>query len=183
MTKKAKALFLDRDGVINHEKSGSYIFNEQEFKFYEGAVQAIVKASQIFDYVIVVTNQRGIGRGLMSVADLESIHQFMVKEVELAGGKIDSIYYAPASDRSHYLRKPNVGMGLQAQKDYPEIDFEGSVMIGNNISDMQFGKTLGMKTVFLYTTQAKIDTPHPLIDEQFESLKKWSEQDIVLTPK
>lgn len=171
----AKALFLDRDGVINKEKNGSYIFTKAEFHFYDGALSAIVKLRQHFDYIFVVTNQRGIGRKLMTIGDLNLIHDFLLEQVHNAGGKIDKIYFAPELDNNHPLRKPNNGMGLAAQKDFPDIDFSRSVMVGNNLSDMQFGKSLNMKTVFLHTTQAEIKLPHSLIDNQYDSLVAYAE--------
>ncbi|WP_118972534.1 D-glycero-alpha-D-manno-heptose-1,7-bisphosphate 7-phosphatase [Taibaiella koreensis] len=172
----ASALFLDRDGVINEEKEGSYIFHKDEFVFYPGAVAALVALSGRFDYVFIVTNQRGVGRGYMTEAALLEIHDHLTEAVVAAGGKIDRIYFAPFVDSNHSHRKPNAGMGLDAQKDFPDIDFEQSVMVGNNLSDMQFGKTLGMKTIFLHTTQPAIVLPHPLIDEQYDSLLSWSRE-------
>jgi len=169
-----KALFLDRDGVINKEKKGSYIFHKEEFIFYEGVLKAIARLSGIFDYLIIVTNQRGIGRGLMTEAQLHEIHRHLKDRVENAGGRIDAIYFAPHIDSDHPQRKPNTGMALAAQKDFPDIDFKESVMVGNNLSDMQFGKAMGMKTIFLHSTREKISLPHELIDEQYASLEDYS---------
>lgn len=169
-----RALFLDRDGVINKEKSGSYIFHPGEFEFYEGALEAIATLSTIFDYLIIVTNQRGIGRGLMTEVQLENIHDYLKKSVAAEGGKIDAIYFAPHLDNAHPRRKPNTGMALDAVRDFPDINFEESVMVGNNLSDMQFGKSMNMNTVFLHTTQAAFCLPHPLIDQQFASLYEWA---------
>lgn len=169
-----KALFLDRDGVINEEKDGSYIFHKDEFIFYKGALEALVQLSRQFDYVFIVTNQRGVGRGFMTEAALHEIHDHLTSEVVMAGGRIDSVYFAPSVDRNHSHRKPNTGMALDAKRDFPGLDFAQSVMVGNNLSDMQFGKTMGMKTIFLHTTQDKITLPHELIDEQYDSLAAWS---------
>lgn len=169
-----KALFLDRDGVINEEKDGSYIFHKDEFIFYKGAVEALVQLSRQFDYVFIVTNQRGVGRGFMTETALHEIHDYLTGVVVMAGGKIDKVYFAPHLDRNHSHRKPNTGMALDAKKDFPDLDFKQSVMVGNNLSDMQFGKTMGMKTIFLHTTQDKIALPHELIDEQYDSLFSWN---------
>lgn len=170
-----RALFLDRDGVINQEKDGSYIFTVAEFHFYAGAKEALGRLSRLFDYVIIVTNQRGIGKGLMTVTQLKEIHQYLIHAVEEAGGKIDAVYFAPQVETDHQQRKPNIGMALEARKDFPDIDFSKSVMVGNNLSDMQFGKNAGMKTIFITTTQTPFPLPHPLIDEQFSSLKAWAD--------
>jgi histidinol-phosphate phosphatase family protein len=169
------ALFLDRDGVINEEKDGSYIFHKDEFVFYPGAVEALVQLTNRFDYVFIVTNQRGVGRGYMTEIALLDIHDHLTEEIVAAGGHITRIYFAPSVDSNHSHRKPNTGMALDAQKDFPDIEFDKSVMVGNNLSDMQFGKTMGMKTIFLHTTQPEIALPHPLIDEQYDSLQSWSQ--------
>lgn len=170
-----RALFLDRDGVINKEKPGSYIFHPGEFEFYESACAAMAWLSKFFDYLIIVTNQRGIGKGLMTEEQLEKIHDYLKKSIAAEGGKIDAIYFAPHLDNAHPRRKPNTGMALEAIRDFPDINFEESVMVGNNLSDMQFGKSMAMTTVFLHTTQPPMSLPHPLIDQQFASLKAWAE--------
>src|SRR4051812_44868832 len=106
-------LFLDRDGVINKDKE-PYTLNENEFEFYEGVPDAIKSLGEIFQRVIVITNQRGVGRKLMTVQDLLRIHEKMIKEIENKGGKIDRIYYCTASDNSDPDRKPNPGMAYKA---------------------------------------------------------------------
>lgn len=169
-------LFLDRDGVINIEKNGSYIFSKDEFIPYEGAIEAIAKAAKIFNRIIIITNQRGIGKGLMTEENLFEIHEYLQSLLAPYQTKIDGFYFAPNIESDHPNRKPNIGMGLQAQRDFPEIDFRESTMIGNNLSDMQFGKNLGMDTVFLHTTGPKQNLPNPLIDQQFSSLIAWADQ-------
>lgn len=171
----ARALFLDRDGVINEEKNGSYIFTVNEFVLYEGVLNALVQLSEKYDYIFVVTNQRGIGRGLMTVAGLEEIHDYLTRQVLAAGGKIDAVYFAPAIHNDDPWRKPNTGMAEAAKKAFPDIDFSESVMVGNNLSDMQFGKTMGMKTVFLHTTSPRLTGAHPLVDEQYPSLPAYAD--------
>lgn len=163
-------LFLDRDGVINEEKPDGYILHPQEFHFYPGVVEAIARLRKYFQRIIIVTNQRGIGRGLMQQDDLHSIHNIMLAGIEQTGGKIDHIYFAPELEDDAINRKPNPGMALQAKQDFPDIDFQKSVMVGNTLSDMQFGRNVGMCTVFLTTTQPQMKFPHPAIDLHFESL-------------
>lgn len=143
------SLFLDRDGVINEKMENSYVKNWDEFKFKEGVLQAIAGLGKIFGRVFVVTNQRGVGLGLMTEEILNEIHEKMLSEVVNASGKIDKIYYCTCTDQSAECRKPNIGMGLKAKNDYPEIQFSKSIMVGDSISDMEFGKNLGMKTVFI----------------------------------
>jgi D-glycero-D-manno-heptose 1,7-bisphosphate phosphatase len=167
-------LFLDRDGVINEEKAESYIFHYGEFVFYEGALEALARCAGVFGHIVVVTNQRGVGKGLMTHADLEEIHSRMIAEIAVAGGRIDRVYFADSLDNDHPLRKPNPGMALAARKDLPAIDPACSVMVGNNLSDMEFGRNSGMYTVFLRTTNPDQALPHPAIDMAFNSLQDFA---------
>jgi len=169
-------LFLDRDGVLNVEKEGSYIFHYGEFVFYEGTKEALKILAAVFGHIVIVTNQRGVGKGLMTASDLQDIHDKMVAEIVLDGGRVDRIYYADSLDNAHPLRKPQPGMALAAQMDLPAIDFSRSVMVGNNISDMEFGRNAGMYTVFLRTTNPEQELPHPAIDMVFNSLSELARQ-------
>lgn len=172
-------LFLDRDGVINIESVGSYITNWDEFEFHDGVLDALQSLSKVFGKIIVVTNQRGVGRGIMSIESLREIHLNMKLGVADSGGRIDRVYSATSVLDDDRNRKPNTGMGLQAQEDFPAIDFRKSVMVGNSISDMEFGKRLSMYTVFLATKHDPVTLPHDLVDEQYDSLFAWASR---LTP-
>jgi histidinol-phosphate phosphatase family protein len=163
-------LFLDRDGVVNEEKKDSYIFHYDEFVFHNGAREALRIFAARFGRIVIVTNQRGVGKGLMTAADLQIIHDKMIAEIVLAGGRIDRIYYADSLRDDHSHRKPNPGMALAAQNDFPEIDFRRALMVGNNLSDMEFGRNAGMFTIFLRTTNPDQPLPHPDIDLAFNSL-------------
>jgi D-glycero-D-manno-heptose 1,7-bisphosphate phosphatase len=165
---KTWTLFLDRDGVINHEKYLDYIHTWGEFKFYDGAKVAIQIFTQKFSRVIIVTNQRGIGKGVTKIEDVEIIHKNMIADVEAVGGKIDAVYFCPDLESDN--RKPNPGMGLQAVKDFADIDLTKAIMVGNTLSDMQFGRNLGIKTVFLTTTRPDVDTNDEHIDAVYPSL-------------
>jgi histidinol-phosphate phosphatase family protein len=141
-------LFLDRDGVINHRIMGDYVKRPDEFVFLPGVKEAISKFSRIFGKIVVVTNQQGIGKGLMTPADLASIHQKMEIEVSKAGGRIDKIYHCPGLAAHQPLcRKPLPGMAMDAFSDFPEIDLSKSIMVGDSLSDIEFGRRLGMFTV------------------------------------
>ncbi|KAA3646937.1 MAG: HAD family hydrolase [Bacteroidetes bacterium] len=147
---KTWTLFLDRDGVINEKLENDYVKNLAEFKFIKGAKEAIVAFSKIFGRIVVVTNQQGIGKGIMSHEELKIVHDYMQEEIEKAGGKLDQIYYCPELAAANApCRKPNIGMAEQAQKDFPEIDFEKSIMIGDSVSDIEMGVKTGMFTVFI----------------------------------
>lgn len=169
---KSWTLFLDRDGVINEELHGSYINTWEQFKFYHGVPEAIKTFSQKFGRIFIITNQRGIAKGLTKLSDLEIIHKNLLEKIEQARGRIDKIYFCADLEDSSACRKPNTGMGLQAQADFPEIDFSKSIMIGNTLSDMQFGRNLGVAfTVFLPTTRPDTPLPNSLIDFVFNDLK------------
>lgn len=167
-------LFLDRDGVINKDKS-PYTLNAGEFEFYEGVPDAIKTFTEIFHRIFVVTNQRGIGRHMMTENDLQSIHDKMINGIDHAGGRIQKIYYCPANDNSHPDRKPNPGMALKAMKEFTDVKPEYSIMVGNNISDMHFGRNAGFYTVLLHTTGTKVSPSHPLVDLQYNTLQEFAE--------
>lgn len=171
---KSWTLFLDRDGVINVDKHGSYIFTVDEFVFTEGGPTLFKKLAGVFGHIIVITNQRGVGRGLMTEETLQAIHKKMVQDIEKAGGRIDGIYYCTAINNDHPLRKPNPGMARQATADFPSIDLSRSIMVGNNLSDMQFGRNAGMHTVFIKSTRPDQTFPHPDIDLIFENLEGFA---------
>lgn len=167
-------LFLDRDGVINIEKYKEYILNYDEFKFHEGVREAIEFFSRKFGKVIVITNQRGVGRELMTEEDLLSIHDQMLAEIEASGGQINKIYYCTSTDDAHPNRKPNPGMVHEALRDFPSIDLKKSIMVGNKPSDMKFGRNVGMNTVFVRTTNPEVEYPNPLIDLAFDNLSDFA---------
>ncbi len=171
---KSWTIFIDRDGVINHEKKEDYILNQEEFRFYDGVKEALAQISNKFGKVILVSNQRGVGKGLMTEADLEAIHRQMQAAIEEKGGHIDHIYYCTSTDNKHPDRKPNPGMAFRAQSDIPGINLEKSLMIGNKPSDMLFGRNAGIYTVFVATTNPDMAFPHPDIDLRFDSLAHFA---------
>ncbi|MFC4261359.1 HAD-IIIA family hydrolase [Ferruginibacter yonginensis] len=167
-------LFIDRDGVINHEKLDDYIHTWDEFQFYDGIFDAFKIFASTFKYIIVVTNQKGIGKGVTKEEDVINIHQNMQAAIEAHGGRIDAIYYCKDIESNN--RKPNPGMGLQAIEHFKDIDLQKAVMVGNTLSDMQFGRNLGIKTVFLTTTRPEVDTTDSRIDAVFNTLIDFAQQ-------
>lgn len=146
---KSWTLFLDRDGVINKKINNDYVKRQSEFYFLDGSLDAIAFLSNVFGKIFVVTNQRGVGKGVMSMTDLNLIHNKMLEEVENNNGRINKIYSCIEIHDSALCRKPNVGMGLQAKNDFPAIEFNRSVMIGDSISDILFGNSLGMISILI----------------------------------
>ncbi len=163
-------LFLDRDGVINHDKDNDYIRNWEEFRFYDTTLEAMAILAQKFPRIMVTTNQKGVGKGLMTVDDLTRIHTNMLQEIKQSGGRIDKVYYCSDLSDDSINRKPNPGMAFQAKADYADIDLAKSIIVGNRISDMGFGRNAGMRTVFVATTHPETPFPNPLIDLRFDHL-------------
>jgi histidinol-phosphate phosphatase family protein len=166
---KKWTLFLDRDGVINEKRDNDYVKNWNEFSFINGSLKAISELSKVFGKIIIVTNQRGVGRGLMKEEELIFIHEKMLNEISLNAGKIDKIYYCVEVSEFAVCRKPNTGMAMKARLDFPEIDFNKSVIVGDSISDLMFGQKLGMKKIFIGKNEEKFD-----LDGMFNSLFEFS---------
>ena len=120
-----------------------------------------------------MTNQQGIGKGIMTESNLLEIHGYMTKEVENLNGTITKCYYAPdLSSDKNLLRKPNTGMALLAKNDYPEVNFEKSIMVGDSDSDIQFGINLGMKTVRIQTVEP-INIKADFTFNSLQEFKNW----------
>jgi D-glycero-alpha-D-manno-heptose 1-phosphate guanylyltransferase len=168
-------LFLDRDGVINLERFERYILHWGEFQFLDGVLDSFKKLNNKFKRILIVSNQRGVTKNLMSEDDLKDVHHNMLQAIEENGGSIERIYYCIEKADSCFFRKPNPGMALKAKKDFPDINFSKSVMVGNKPSDMRFGRAAGMFTVFVTTTNPDQPFPHPDIDMRFESLAAFAE--------
>ncbi len=171
---KEWTLFLDRDGVLNEERVGKYVLNWNEFVFSTGTQEGLTILAEKFERILLITNQRGIGKKLMSEDDLTNIHNEMQQEIIKSGGRIDRIYYCTDVDSKCFDRKPNPGMALRALEDFPAIDFTKSIMVGNKPSDMRFGRSLGMLTVFITSTNPNQPFPHPDIDLRFTSLLEFA---------
>jgi len=159
---KLDTLFLDRDGVINMKLDGRYVRNFEEFEFIPGAELAIANLSKIFKRILIVTNQQGIAKGIMSTEDLNSLHQNMLQQLKITGGTIEKMYYCPHLDTANCkCRKPNTGMIEQAIIDFPNLENKNSYLVGDSDSDIAAGNEMGLITV-------KVDNEY--------SLAKWSEE-------
>ena len=144
-----RVVFLDRDGVINKKLEGDYVKSYDEFIFLPGAIDAIKKIKQKGLMVIIITNQSGIGRGIMSEDALIKLHGQMLAEMEKEGARIDAIYYCPHSpDNGCNCRKPKDGLFKQALMDF-DIDIKNSWMIGDEQKDIEAGEKAGCKTYLL----------------------------------
>lgn len=168
---KETTLFLDRDGIINKLRPNDYVKSVDEFCFIDGVLECFVDLSKLFGKVIIVTNQQGIGKGIMTLEDLEKIHKYLTSKVFEFEGRIDQIYFCPSlASENDPNRKPEIGMALQAKKDFPSIDFKNSIMIGDSQSDIDFGKNAGMKTVLI---KNEIGSKLQNADAHFNTLKDF----------
>lgn len=157
-------LFLDRDGVINRRIVDGYVTRWDEFEFLPGVLDALKILSEKFKYIFVITNQQGVGKGLMTMEQVDDIHDRMCTEIEAHGGLIDGILVCPqlASELDNY-RKPNPDMAYMACEICPDIDLAKCIMVGDGQSDMEFGRNAGTHTVF-------IGEENPMADDCFSSL-------------
>ena len=153
-------LFIDRDGVINNRIFGDYVKKTKDFYFEKGVFEFFKFANIHFHKIIVITNQQGVGKGLMSMKDLQMIHDYMIHSIKENGGRIDHVYVA-TNLKNDVLdsRKPLPVMGYMAQSDFPSIVFAKSIMIGDTNSDILFGKNLGMKTILVTTEEVVTEKP------------------------
>jgi D-glycero-D-manno-heptose 1,7-bisphosphate phosphatase len=143
-------VFLDRDGVLNRKQpEGAYVTCWAQFSWLSGAIEAIVRMSAAGLTLILVTNQRGVALGRMTAEDLEEIHRNIQADLARHGALLSAIYYCPHDKGQCACRKPGTGLFEQAMKDFPGIHPENSVVIGDSLSDIQAGRRLGMKTVFI----------------------------------
>ncbi|PLX02583.1 MAG: phosphatase [Marinilabiliales bacterium] len=165
-------LFLDRDGVINRRIYGGYVSSWKEFEFLPEVKNALRIFSGVFKYIFIITNQQGIGKGLMSETNLAQIHSNMISEIELAGGRITKIYHCPdLAQKPDNCRKPSPFMAQKAKVDFPVIDFQKSIMIGDSKSDILFGKNSNMYTVLQKTSEDVNITANMKINNLLEFAK------------
>ena len=141
-------LFLDRDGVINKKLEGRYVTNFNEFIFIKNSDLAIRKLYKIFKRILIVTNQQGIGKGIMTENDLNLLHQQMQRKLNADYDLIAKIYFCPClEEKSCNCRKPKTGMLENAKLDFPEIDIANSFLVGDSDSDIVAGNFFGLRTI------------------------------------
>ena len=145
-----RTVFLDRDGVLNQKlPEGRYVTTYSEFQPLPGIEQAIARLNHAGLRVIVVSNQRGIGLGLYTAADVHQIHASFQAALQASGAHVDAFYFCPHDKRECNCRKPLPGLFEQARSDFPDITGSTSVIIGDSWSDIEFGRRLGMLTMFI----------------------------------
>lgn len=150
-------VFLDRDGVLNRNlPNGRFVNRWEEFELLPGVEDAIAALNQSGRAVIVITNQRGIALGLYSRNDLDGMHDRLRERLAARGARLDAIYVCPHDDGQCNCRKPLTGLFEQAFKDFPAASPENSVMVGDSLSDIEAGSRLGMRTVFVTSSDEAV---------------------------
>lgn len=149
-----RALFLDRDGVINHEVG--YLHRAEDVRFVDGIFSLCRTAAGLGYRLIVVTNQAGIARGFYSEADFEALMVWMRQAFQAEGVELDAVYHCPFHPehgvgqykREHEDRKPGTGMLRRGMKEFG-IDLQESVMVGDRCSDIAAANAAGLRQAFL----------------------------------
>jgi len=143
-----KAIFLDRDGIINVDYS--YVYKKEDLEFCDGVFETLQHFASLGYALFIVTNQSGIGRGYYTEEDFEKLTSWMLDEFICKNIKITKVYHCPHSpDENCKCRKPKTGMFEQARKEF-DIDIKNSWMIGDKPSDIQAGKNAGIpNTIFV----------------------------------
>lgn len=145
-----KCFFFDRDGIVNKRKFGGYIQNYDEFEFLQEFLEIFKRIDSLGYLKIIITNQQGIGKGLMTEEELSKVHNMMQFNLyQKFGFSFDDIYYSPDLENSgSKTRKPEPGMILDAIEKW-DIDKENSYFIGDSESDALAGKRAGIKTILI----------------------------------
>jgi D-glycero-D-manno-heptose 1,7-bisphosphate phosphatase len=150
-----KAIFLDRDGVINKEKN--YLYKKEVFEFIEGVFESCKYFQEIGYQLIIVTNQSGIARGYYQVEDFHQLTKWMLKHFNDRGIEILDVFFCPhGPDSTCNCRKPKPGMLLEAKEKY-NINMESSWMIGDKEADVGAANAAGIENTILVKTGHDID--------------------------
>lgn len=170
-----RAVLLDRDGVINEKMpEGTYVRTPSELHPLPGVAEAIARLNRAGLLVLVVTNQRGIALGLYSLADLDAIHAALQQYLAGFGAHIDGFFVCPHDKGVCNCRKPLPGLFEQARTAFPQLDPATSVIIGDSLADIAFGRGLGIPTVFLAgraeNRSPSADSASALADLRFRNL-------------
>jgi D-glycero-D-manno-heptose 1,7-bisphosphate phosphatase len=147
---RIRNVFLDRDGVLNRKMpEGAWVTDWGQFQWLPGAVEAMARLRRAGMTVMVVTNQRGVALGLFTLDMLELIHGNMQSSLAKKGAGPVAIYACPHDVGECSCRKPDVGLFEQALHDFPEANASNSVVIGDSQTDIEAGRRMGMKTIFI----------------------------------
>ena len=151
-----KVIFLDRDGVINVCLPGDYVKTIDEFEMLPAVPEALKMLKDGGYVLVLITNQRGIARGLMSADDLAIVHDHMQSELARGGASLDAIFFCPHDYDQCDCRKPKLGMFRAAEERF-DVDKSASYMIGDSGSDIEAGKNYGVRTISIRNPKANAD--------------------------
>lgn len=150
-------IFLDRDGVICEEKKTPYVRTPEEFKFIPGCSKAISLLKQLGFYVIVITNQSGINRGIVKKENFKAIQKKMIETLQKKNASLDAVYVCPHTPEENCAcRKPKPTNILKAARTFG-IQLAGSYFIGDKLIDVQAGKAAGCRTVLVLSGKGKAE--------------------------
>jgi len=186
LPRQLRTVFLDRDGVLNQKlPEGRYVASPSEFLPLPGVHQAIARLNRAGLRVIVVSNQRGIALGLYTASGVEAIHASFQSELAAHGAHVDAFFFCPHDKNECTCRKPLPGLFYQARARFPDIVGKSSVMIGDSWSDIEFGRRLGLLTVFIDGDRAlqkpRVDAAREIADHRVGSLAEAADA-ILATP-
>ncbi|OQY23386.1 MAG: D-glycero-beta-D-manno-heptose-1,7-bisphosphate 7-phosphatase [Chloroflexi bacterium] len=168
-----RAVFIDRDGVICRNRD-DYVKSWEEFVFLPGALEALAQLARTDLYIVIVTNQSPINRGIVSAETVEEINSRMVLAIEAAGGRVDRVMYCPHRPDEHCAcRKPQAGMLLLAAKDFG-LDLSHSYLIGDAETDMQAGRAVGCRRYLVLTGRGWRQLMHSLTCGKLDFVVKWN---------
>jgi D-glycero-D-manno-heptose 1,7-bisphosphate phosphatase len=177
-----RALFLDRDGVINVEKN--YVHRAEDFEFLPGIFELCATAKGLGFRLIVITNQAGIGRGYYDEAEFQRLTGWMLRQFQERGIPIDRVYHCPYHPtagvgeyrRDSFDRKPNPGMLLKAQRDFG-LDLSQCVLVGDKDSDIEAGRAAGIGYLVRLGHGPKKggpkETGDPLLCVDLQAVQDW----------
>lgn len=175
-----RALFLDRDGIINIEKN--YVHEISDFEFVEGIFETLRYFQDRGYLIIIITNQAGIGRGYYTEEDFNVLNEWMIKQFEDNSILLTKVYYCPYHPehgigyykQDSFYRKPNPGMILEAQKEF-NIDLSSSIVVGDNDTDIMAGVNAGVKFNILVKAelQNNFTTEANCIVKNIRELANW----------
>ncbi|WP_420236607.1 D-glycero-alpha-D-manno-heptose-1,7-bisphosphate 7-phosphatase [Telmatobacter bradus] len=157
-----RTVFLDRDGVLNRKlPEDNYVTCWEEFSLLPGVPEAIARLNAAGLLTVVVTNQRGVARGRSTLAGVEAVHERLQQELAAYGAHLDGFFICPHDKKQCDCRKPLPGLFHQAQQRFPQIEAVTSLMIGDSLGDIEFGRILGMQTICV----AAGEHPSPAAEE------------------
>ncbi len=152
-----KIIFLDRDGVINVDLIGDYVKTWEEFRFEEGAIEAMRELHDLGYQIIIISNQAGIGDGVFSEKDLWDVQGKMLDQLDKHGIEIrDTFYCLHGKKEGCSCRKPEVGLFEKAVEG-KTIDRSNTFFIGDKLTDIRAGKKFGLRTIFVRTGHGKFE--------------------------